>query len=161
MATSMTPQTQSMSRHTDEGSPAARVVTAPSWTTATEAVSPPEKGEPSGPGLSPPVPLRARNIVPSAPQVKPRGLAMPSATICVPVAGVASWARDVRGSTGTSNARASSNANAKRDVERFIVFLRSEEHEETEYRSGCLIRALCRFAALRLGGAMVWLRKCD
>src|SRR5687768_10472169 len=125
MATSITPQTQSISLQTDDGSPAARVVTAPSRTAATEAVSPPEKGEPSGPGLSPPVPLTARNIIPSAPQVKPRGLAMPSATICMPVVGVASWARDVRGMMGTSDARTNSNANATREVGCLMAVLRS------------------------------------
>src|SRR5687768_11458186 len=133
MATSITPQTQSISLQTDDGSPAARVVTAPSRTIATEAVSPPEKGEPSGPGLSPPVPLTARNIVPSAPHVKPRGLAIPSATICMPVVGVASWARDVREMTGTSDARANNNGNATREVGYLMAVLRSRAsvHERT------------------------------
>src|SRR5215203_1550005 len=108
------------------------MVTSPSRTAATPAVGPPENGEPSGPAVSPPVPARLTNIVPSAPQVIPRGLTRPVAAV-VPAGvatGVALCAHTAGGAT--PRLRVSTSASVREDT-------RDSRHGEFSFLRCCEI----------------------
>src|SRR5688500_7045026 len=98
MVTSIAPQIQPAVVHNADPRPSATGDVHPSATLATLDVGPTMNGigvPSTSSWMSPPLPARLRNRVPSAPHVKPRGLVRPLASTSTPVGGAvtgdASW----------------------------------------------------------------------